>query len=554
MPLPLLDPEEIRQAQILMDPVLWADTHLDWHPYDYQPEIMYGLRDSRRVVLRLGRRIGKSEVFVVLALWYGWTQINQDPKRKPEEDRYKILIICPYEEQVDLFFERLKQIIYGSPVLAASVKRDIHHRLELHNGTVFKGMTAGSKSNTGAAGTRGQYADVLVLDEVDYMADSDITNIINIANDDPKRIKIFAASTPTGRRGPFYRWCTGRVRGWKHFHKPSTVNKRLMEMNDETEQTFLDDLKDELSDLRFLQEVMAEFGEEQSGVYAKRYTDLAIELGKRLSLKYHSTQNPKPKGMNKRILGVDWDKVQATPNLFGLEFDEDLGIFIPIYRKEIPRHEFSLTKGVEEIIASDKVFNWDWIYVDRGMGEMQVEQLKIYGINTGNKAFAEKVIGIHIGSNVRVRDPHTKKIEKKPMKPFLVNYSVNQFEKGRIAIIPNDKKLIEQIEEYRIKSVSSRGHPTFTEENEHILDAMNYAILGFALKYDKLIKQKAGMGIKKMPHLNIYDNVAPRDGTVDIKVQPKLHPDTANILKSIKSSKVRGRGRTTGPPKRPNLR
>lgn len=493
-----------------------------------------------------------SECMALMTLWFAWTQINRNPNRRSEEDRYKILIICPYEEQVDLIFERLQQMVYSSPILSNSVKRNIHHRIELHNGSIIKGMTAGSKTNTGAAGTRGQYADVLILDEVDYMVDSDITNIINIANEDPGRIKIITASTPTGRRGMFYRWCTGKVKGWAHFHKPSTVNKRLMKVNPDTGQTYMDDLKDELTDLRYLQEVMAEFGEEQSGVYAKRYIDLAIELGRHLEIKYYTVNNPLPKSMNPRILGVDWDIVQATPNLYGLEFNSDIGIFVPIYRKEIPRHEFSLTKAVGEIIASDEAFNWDWIMVDRGMGEMQVETLRLHGINNNNPDFARKVIGVSFSQKVKVRDPLSKKIEKKPVKPFMVNYSVNQFEKGRIAIVPNDKKFIEQLEEYRIKSISPHGMPTYTDDNEHILDAMNLCLLGFALKYDKLIKQKASMGLLKVPALNIHDNVQPR-GIEDINTKTKLHPLAKSIIKGIRSISLRGRARSNGPPTRSNL-
>lgn len=553
-----LSTEEAQQLQILLDPLLWAETHLNWKPRSYQPELLYTMRDGRRVVMRLGRRLGKTETMCVMILWYAWTQINASPERRSDDDEegsYRILIICPYEEQVDLIFDRLKQLIYGSPIMAASVKKDIHHRIEINNGTVIKGQTAGSKSNTGAAATRGQFADVLIMDEVDYMADGDITNIINIANDDPGRVKVFTSSTPTGRRGPFYRWCTGKVKGWRPIHMPSTVNDKLMEINPETSQSYIDDLKDELTDLRYLQEVMAEFGEEQQGVYAKRYIDAAVALADALKINdYYTLAKPKPKGLHRRILGVDWDKYKATPNLFGMEFNEDLGIFVPIYRKEIPRDQFSLTMGVEEIINSDRVFNWDWIMVDRGYGDMQVEQLTLWGMKNNKEEFSRKIVPVAFGSNVRVRDPHTKKVDKKPCKQFMVNYSVNQFEKGRVAVIGKDRKLLTQLEEYRVKTISNKGVPTYTDENEHILDAMNLCFLGFALKYDKLIKQSAQMGIRKMPNLNIHDNVVSRD--VQETVKAKRLPNAPAILKSIAAQKVSGSGRArmSGPPKRKNLR
>ncbi len=552
-----LTPEETAELQVIMDPVQWSDIYLNWKPFDYQPDLMYGLRDNKRVVFRLGRRLGKTEILCIMILWYAFTQYNRSPTLREDEDKYKILIICPFEEQVDLIFERLNQLIDASPVLS-SVKRRVHHRIEFWNGTAIKGMTAGSKSNTGAAGTRGQYADVLVTDEVDYMADNDITNIINIANEDPARIKIFAASTPTGKRGPFYRWCTGKIKGWKAFHLPSTVNKRLLEMNPDTGQSYLEDLKEELTDLRYLQEVMAEFGEEQAGVYQKRFIDLALKLGKIFNLKYYDERNLPPAPAGPRILGVDWDKVQATPNLVGLEFDTTLGMFKVIFRKEIPRHEFTLTLGVNAIINSDKLFRWDWIFVDRGMGEMQVEQLHLHGIRTGNKEFSKKVIGVSFSEKVKVRDPHTRKVVKKPVKPFMVNYSVNQFEKQHIAF-PWDRKLVDQLENYYIKNVSPNGMPTYTDENEHIVDALNLCFLGFALKYDDMIKQKAGWGFKKIDNLDtrngdIKDRTTMLEKGYKESCNPNIDPTRDIEIRKLRSRATKGRGGWSSIPSRSNLR
>ena len=90
----------------------------------------------------------------ILILWYAYTQINAC-----EEGRYDILIITPYETQVDLIFDRLKQLIDGSPLFKGMITRDVYHRRELSNGTKIKGLTAGTKSSSGAASTRGQHAD-----------------------------------------------------------------------------------------------------------------------------------------------------------------------------------------------------------------------------------------------------------------------------------------------------------------------------------------------------------------------------------------------------------
>ena len=71
----------------------------------------------------------------------------------------------------------------------------------------------------------------------------------------------------------------------------------------------------------------------------------------------------------------------------------------------------------------------------------------------------------------------------------MVNNSVNLFEKGKIILDGSDKEMISQLEEYRVKSITSTGMPQFTDENEHAIDAMNLCLLLFALNYDNLLRK-----------------------------------------------------------------
>ena len=118
----------------------------------------------------------------ILILWFAYTQIN-----KGDNGQYNILILTPYETQIDLIFTRLDQLIEGSPFLQECISRQIHHRKELKNGSIILGLTAGASSgNNGSNNTRGQAADLIVLDEVDYIGSSQITNILNIRNEAPE--------------------------------------------------------------------------------------------------------------------------------------------------------------------------------------------------------------------------------------------------------------------------------------------------------------------------------------------------------------------------------
>lgn len=243
-------------------------------------------------------------------------------------------------------------------------------------------MTAGSKSGTGAANTRGQRADLIILDELDYMGSPEITNILNIRNEAPARIKVIASSTPSGRHEEFYKWCTGassrfspsqsdidnfeftgyvntkhKGNGWIEVYAPSIANKELLEVNPDTDQTYLVDLKDELSEMRFIQEVMAEFGEEEFGVYQKKYTEMAVEEGRRINHRYTTDYSElelqeflsQPR-TGPRILVWTGTSILSSTNMVCLELDKlhrnEHGVIVPVFkvlfRVEIPMSRLHL--------------------------------------------------------------------------------------------------------------------------------------------------------------------------------------------------------------------
>ena len=176
-----------------------------------------------------------------------------------------------------------------------------------------------------------------------YIGSNQITNILNIRNEAPERIRLLCASTPSGKHEEYYRWCQdaskkyfpskediknntfsgyqieekaiGEGNGWCELYAPSNVNKELLKINPDTLQTYLEDIREELSEMRYVQEVMAEFGEEEMGVYQKKFIQQAILEGERLKHKY-ITKWPKEErepylkrtqGQCIRCLGVDWD-------------------------------------------------------------------------------------------------------------------------------------------------------------------------------------------------------------------------------------------------------
>ena len=553
------------------DPVLWAKVYLNWQARDYQLTILRTAKKSLKLVLRLGRRLGKTECMCVLILWFAFTQYN-----KGQNNQYNILIITPYETQIDLIFKRLHQLIDLSQLISSLITRDVYHAFEFSNSTIITGLTAGSKSGSGAANTRGQRADVIFLDEIDYMTSSDITNIINIRNEAPSRIKIIASSTPSGKHEEFYKWCTfaskkyrpieddiknytftkyelieEKGNGWVEVYAPSIVNKELLKINSDTNQTYLQDLKDELSEMRFVQEVMADFGEQEMGVYQHRFIEAAVEEGKRVNHKYLNLKNYKE--LKKyvddhrnsiRMLGVDWDRsTKAGTNIVCVELDKLFvnreGAVEPkfkvLFRIEIPKSEFTFTDAVNKIIELNDIFKFDHIAIDRGYGDTQLEMLRKYGIANPITGLAEKTVGYQFSEKIEVRDPYTRKVDRKPLKPFMVNNSVNVFEKEKMIFDPSDKQIVEQFVGYKIKSISSSGLPIYSDENEHIIDAVNLCLLIFEQNYGALLKRIISTQIYSIDTFKGKEDEAIKDR--DIQIVEKQENDTIKDYAIIHSTR-----------------
>ena len=138
-----------------------------------------------------------------------------------------------------------------------------------------------------------------------------------------------------------------------------------------------------------------------------------------------------------------------------------------LFREEISRSNFTYTNAMNRVIELNREFKFDWIAIDRGYGETQLELFHKYGEQHPESGFAEKVVGYQFSQKIEVTDPYTRKKDEKHMKPFMVNNSVNVFEKGKMILDPSDKYIIEELEEYRVKTISAAGLPTYTSENEH---------------------------------------------------------------------------------------
>lgn len=329
------------------------------------------------------------------------------------------------------------------------------------------------------------------------MSDKDFEAIYAITFEAPNRIGTMIASTPTGRRGMFYKVCTQMklnqdvqpdesnrydirkydrqtAEGWAEFYYPTMVNPEWSEKMER-------ELRQQFSEMAYEHEVLAEFGTEMVGVFNKDYIDEASSVG------YNYTTVPAHNGPI--VIGVDWDKFGTATNIVVTQYnphdprrlrpelgdnEQKYGRFQVINRIEIPKGEFTYDNAVKKIKELDAIYDPFAIYCDRGAGEYQIELLR--------KALGDKVKGVHLGSSTLVRDPHSREFDKKPLKPFIVNQTVLMLERGQIRIPHRDidETLARQMTNYQVTRYSPKtGEPTYTDVDEHSLDAFMFGLLAF---------------------------------------------------------------------------
>lgn len=489
--------DQVKLAKIMKDPVAWAQAFLrtfnpqtgriePWKARWYQVEMLQD--NSKKRVYRCGRRTGKTETMVVESLFHVCTKKN-----------FRVLIITPYENQVRLAFMRLNELIKESPVVSSMVLSNTKnpYMIKMNNESAILGFTTGASSGGGAASIRGQRADLIVMDEVDYMGEADFDSVMIIAGERPE-IRTVMSSTPTGKRSKFYQACTDPKMGFiEHFH-PSTHNPNW---NDEMEAEF----RATLSEQGYVHEVEAEFGVQNTGVFDKDrvdeakefynyayapldyYQEAAIKRGdiEPPEMLLYDRRHPAPYSRF-RTIGVDWDKYEETSSIIVLEFNERLKRFMILKAYSVPRSEYSYDMAVKTIIELNEIYKPAMIYCDRGAGEYQIEALCIHGKNHPETRLHEKVKGFQFSQKLDIQNPVTGEITKEPLKPFMITQLQIAFERNQLIISKYDEKLYKQLIDYEVVKRAQNGNPIFTDVNEHFIDALGLAYLAMTLTFKEL--------------------------------------------------------------------
>ena len=418
-----------------------------------------------------------TEAIAVNMLHYAYTHEN-----------VTVLVIAPYKNQVGLIFDRIDTFLGKSDSLRASIKRSTKnpYRLELHNGSRILGFTAGTRTGSKSTGIRGQDAHLILIDEADYLSSSDFEVILAIQASRPD-VLVWMSSTPTGKREMFWRFCTDKQLGYKEFHFPSSVSPFW---TDQTERL----AKAEYSEQGYQHEFDAEFGDIAEGVFLKKFVDPSV--------KDYELNKVRRNHESLYTMGVDWNTAGNGTCIIVTEWNKSLndgrGAFKVVVKKSITIEEFTQVRSCEEIIRLNSLWNPEYIYVDTGYGATQVEMLRKYGLEHLLTGLANKVKGIYFGDRMEIRDPVTKQIIKKHMKPFMVNLAARRMEDGQI-ILPESEDikngLVGQIRDYTVIRTSALGQPVYSEEHDHAITAWMLSILGATMEFSDMVRQNRAVSV-----------------------------------------------------------
>jgi len=529
----------LKKLEITLDPIKWSTTYLrnpenpkyPFVPRSMQAEIL--ALNNPKISVRASRRSGKSVAMAARIIRQAFT-----------EPRTRVLVVAPYLIQIQTIFSDMGNLLNNSP-LEDSITRNVKqptHEINVSNGSIIRGMCAGATPGRRGSSLRSQGAKYIYVDEFDYMDEESLTALLMITKTEADT-ELFVTGTPSGVRSWFYKWCMEPEKhGFitRHYSKEHIPNW-----------TDTDDkqVREIYSKSKYDREVLAEFSDEVSQVFATAFIDASLYEYDPNTLVY----NPK----NKYGIGVDWNSAKTGCQICVLEHVSDtketesdkkflesvnkwraqknselhekafekltwesvqnkLRVFRLI---SVASQPFTQHEAVERIIDTYHRYNPLFLWVDQGYGEAQVEIMMKWALDHKDKRLPAILKACSFASTIEVKDPISKVISKKRFKPYMVGVAQRYLEAlDFILPISQDtgsteedttQGLVVQMREYTVEKFTVAKEPVYSSGNDHVLDAFMLSLLGFDYLYgpitSKRIEEMYVRVIPAMPIQKVID-------------------------------------------------
>ncbi len=417
--------------------------------------------NSNNIVLRLPRQSGKTITIAIASLYFAFTHPGK-----------RVLIVTPYENQIRNIFDKMNEMIQGSPIaeFIHSTRTGKYYASQPFD-IRFKGGSRISGFNVNQSGgdsIRGQSGDMMVLDELDYIAKEAVEASLAIMNANPD-IRIMAASTPSGYRNFFWKWCTTTPYYKEIHYSYSEMEHYSLERDTEWKKILEADV--------YKREIDAEFTIQEAGVFNNAFLDKSLQM-----YPFDAVGSGYTPHDGVYCLGVDWNESVAGVHIVVVRYtplDEKLTVSNIII---VPPSEFTQIRAVNKIIELNDYYRPKRIVVDEGFGLTQIQMMKKYGVDHPDSGLNTVLKVVNYNGDINTVDPITHGVVKQKIKPLIVSLTVRFLENNRLVLPKSEdfpSKLVGQMRDYMIESMSSGNVPKYSKGYVHTLEAYMNALYGF---------------------------------------------------------------------------
>ena len=470
-----LSEEEFDELQALFNPFDWFRVHMTdkSKAQDRWTQELALSCSAKNKAIRWGRRCGKSYA-IIMELMY---------KIALAEKPLNILVAAPMVTMIDEIsqvFMELSNLI-DIPNFIQSKKSSPILEIIFFNGSILKGITAADDGKS----ARGKKADVIWIDEVDFVPTKALDAIRAIQLDNPN-VELIYTSTPIGE-GNLFNFANQKIT--KEFHYPTFTRPDYTdEMHSSTEA---------LSAIAYAQEILAIYGLDEAGVFPIRFIDMAYDHYIKDCYNEDFVLNNRDRFI--LIIGVDWNHDNNGTRIVVLGHDRVYSKFFIVEKQRISKIKMTQTLAVQTIVDLNRKYNCDHIICDEGFGIAQVSMLRLkgeeqYGKVPPNHPDIKLVdtVAVSFGSTLEITDPVKHQTIKKNTKQYIVENAQKVLENNQLALDDlKDDEVILQMKNYHIARTGLRGNiykPKDKKIGDHDLDAFMLALYGFDMFYGAFIK------------------------------------------------------------------
>ena len=490
------------------DSKLLEDISKHWYLRWYQKHVMSC--SATRMALRWGRRSGKSSISSIKIIDKAFNKKVFASRNSQGEESFrgpKIAVVCPFETQVSNIFAELEKFILTNSDLKDQVvmkgtkiyTQTPPKTMEFKNGTIIQGFVTGASNKedgSGGGSLRGFSPDVIYLDEMDMIPEYIFANVIKPLLLTSPSTELIGSSTPIGKKSTFYKMCVEDPI-YKEIYVPSTCLPHW-DMQEE-------ELKSDCTEESFKAEYLAEFITDSYGVFKSQYVHEAREnytyqetwdMNRAVMVEWWRTNYQESFNDFIICMGIDWNKKVGTEfSIVG--WSPHTTNFYVLENHVLSPTAYSGESYKEEVKRLNFKWNPNFIYADEGYGNFLIEDLQVESTSLSSKsnrtAYENSIVNlqhtlksINFSSNIELFNPGTGLYFQKYAKNFLVENTVQVFERHKIKFAENDKILIKQLGNYIQVKKLDNGKIVYGMENEsigdHRLDALMIALGGLVIE------------------------------------------------------------------------